>query len=183
MSTDTHVPVSPPVFATCDLCDAFESDASGSFRVLPPVFQDYGSMPRFCGPVATLRCPEDNSLVRKAVNSPGHVDTPNGRVARVLVIDGAGSLRRALVGGNLAAAAAKNGWAGIVVDGAVRDLAELRQAGVGIRALALMPLRTAKRDEGQADVPVQIQGVWVRPGDWLYADEDGIVVSAQPVHG
>ena len=95
----------------------------------------------------------------------------------------AGSLRRALVGGNLAAAAAKNGWAGIVVDGAVRDLAELRQAQVGIRALALVPLRTAKRDLGEADIPVQIQGVWVRPGDWLYADEDGIVVSARALHG
>jgi regulator of ribonuclease activity A len=87
-----------------------------------------------------------------------------------------------LVGGNLAAAAARNGWAGIVVDGAVRDLAELREAQVGIRALALMPMRTAKRDEGQADIPVQIQGTWVRPGDWLYADEDGIVVAAQALH-
>lgn len=140
-------------------------------------------MPRFCGPVVTLRCPEDNSRVREAVNTPGYVDTPQGRVGRVLVVDGAGSLRRALVGGNLAAAAAKNGWAGIVVDGAVRDLAELRQAQVGIRALALVPLRTAKRDLGEADIPVQIQGVWVRPGDWLYADEDGIVVSARALHG
>jgi len=178
-----NVHATPPAFATCDLCDAFETDTTGSFRVLPPVFHDYGSMPRFCGPVATLRCPEDNSRVREAVNSSGYVETPQGRVGRVLVVDGAGSLRRALVGGNLAAAAAKNGWAGIVVDGAVRDLAELRQAKVGIRALALMPLRTAKRDEGQVDVPVQIQGVWVRPGDWLYADEDGIVVSAQALHG
>lgn len=103
-------------------------------------------------------------------------------MGRVLVVDGAGLLRRALVGGNLAAAAAKNGWAAIVVNGAVRDLAELRAAQVGIRALALMPQRTAKRDEGERDVPVQIQGVWVRPGDWLYADEDGIVVSARPLH-
>jgi regulator of ribonuclease activity A len=98
------------------------------------------------------------------------------------VVEGAGSLRRALVGGNLATAAARNGWAGIVVDGAVRDLAELSQAQVGIRALALVPMRTAKRDEGQADLPVQIQGVWVRPGEWLYADEDGIVVADQAVH-
>ena len=178
MTIDAASPAAQPAFATCDLCDAFEADTSGSFRVLPPVFKDFGSTPRFCGPVATLRCPEDNSRVREAVNSPGYVDTPHGRVGRVLVIDGAGSLRRALVGGNLAAAAAKNGWAGIVVDGAVRDLAELRLAQVGIRALALMPLRTAKRDEGQADLPVQIQGVWVRPGDWLYADEDGMVLGA-----
>jgi len=97
----------------------------------------------------------------------------------VLVVDGGGSLRRALVGGNLAAAAARNGWAGIVVDGCVRDVAELNAEAVGIRALALMPLPTERRGEGQRDVAVLIQGVWVRPGDWLYADADGIVVSAQ----
>jgi regulator of ribonuclease activity A len=156
-------------FATCDLCDAHETDASGAFRVLPPVFRDYGAARAFCGPVHTLRCPEDNSRVREAVNSPGQ--------GRVLVIDGGGLLRRGLVGGNLAVAAASNGWAGIVVDGCVRDAAELRAAGIPSRALALMPLRTEKRGEGQADVPVRIQGVPVRPGDWLYADEDGIVVA------
>ena len=89
------------------------------------------------------------------------------------------ALRRALVGGNLGAAAARNGWAGVVIDGCVRDVAELALLDVGIRALASMPLPTEKRNEGQKDVPVQIQGVWVRPGDWLYADEDGIVLSAQ----
>jgi regulator of ribonuclease activity A len=94
----------------------------------------------------------------------------------VLVVAGGGSVRRALVGGNLAAAAARNGWAGLVVDGAVRDLAELAAAAVGIRALAPMPLPTDKRNEGQADVPVQVQGVWIRPGDRLWADADGIVV-------
>ena len=171
------------LFFTCDLCDAHEGDASGAFRVLPPVFRCFGADQAFCGPVHTVRAPEDNSRVREAVNSTGYVDTPTGRVGRVLVVEGAGSVRRALVGGNLAAAAARNGWAGIVVDGAVRDVAELNQAGIGIRALALMPMRTAKRGEGQADLPVQIQGVWVRPGDWLYADEDGIVISARPVHG
>lgn len=177
-----NAPLNPSVFATCDLCDANEADTSGHFRVLPSVFQDYGAVRKFCGPVVTLRCPEDNTRVREAVNSPGYLETPQGRVGLVLVVDGAGSLRRALVGGNLAAAAAKNGWAGIVVDGAVRDLAELRVAQVGIRALALMPLRTAKRNEGERDVAVQVQGVWVRPGDWLYADEDGMVVSAVPLH-
>ena len=97
----------------------------------------------------------------------------------MLVVDGGGSLRRALVGGNIGAAAAKNGWAGVVVDGCVRDAAELAVCDVGIRALALIPLPTERRNEGQRDVPVKVQGVWVRPGDWLYADEDGIVVSAQ----
>lgn len=163
--------MSQTTFATCDLCDANEEDTSGSFRVLPPVFSDFGVEGRFSGQVATIRCLEDNSRVREAVNSPGE--------GRVLVIDGGASVRRALVGGTLAAAAAKSGWAGSVVDGAVRDLAELIDAGIGVKALALMPLRSVKRGEGQRDLPVEIQGVWVRPGDWLYADEDGIVVSAK----
>lgn len=157
-------------FATCDLCDAHEEDETGAFRVLPPVFRDFGTQGRFAGPVATVRCIEDNSRIREAVNSPGE--------GRVLVVDGGGSVRRALVGGKLALAAAQNGWAGIVVDGAVRDTAELAAAGIGIKALALMPLRSVKRGEGQRDLAVIIQGVAVRPGDWLYADEDGIVVSA-----
>lgn len=161
---------SSPAFSTCDFCDAHKGDDSGAFRVLPPVFQDLGGVPAFCGPVSTVKCFEDNTLVKAAVDSPG-----NGRV---LVVDGGGSLRKALVGGNLAAAAARNGWAGVVVDGCVRDIAELRAAAVGIRALALMPLPTEKRNEGGRDVAVQIQGVWVRPGDWLYADADGIVVSS-----
>ena len=156
--------------STCDLCEAHKGDTSGAFRVLPPVFQSYGGVPAFGGEVSTVKCFEDNSLVKAAVESPGG--------GRVLVVDGGGSLRRALVGGNLAASAAKNGWAGIVVDGCVRDLAELAACAVGIRALALMPLPTEKRHEGQRDVPVQIQGVWVRPGDRLHADADGIVILA-----
>ena len=159
--------------ATCDLCDAHEEDTSGAFRVLPPVFRDFGVAARFSGPVATVSCLEDNSRIREAVNSPGE--------GRVLVVEGGGSVRRALVGGNLAAAAARNGWAGIVVDGAVRDAAELSAAGIGIKALALMPLRSVKRNQGERDLAVEIQGVPVRPGDWLYADEDGIVVSAAPL--
>ena len=101
----------------------------------------------------------------------------NSVLWRVLVVDGGGSLRRALLGGNLGAAAARNGWAGVVIDGCVRDVAELRACEVGIRALASMPLPTERKTEGLRDLAVQIQGVWVRPGDWLYADEDGIVVA------
>jgi regulator of ribonuclease activity A len=159
-------------FATCDLCDDHKNDTDGAFRVLPPVFKDYGKRLKFSGPVSTVKCFEDNTLVKAAVDSPG-----NGRV---LVVDGGASLRRALVGGNLGKAAAKNGWAGVIVDGCVRDSAELAECEVGIRALALMPWPTEKRKEGQTDVPVQIQGVWVRPGDWVYADEDGIVVMPEP---
>lgn len=158
-------------FSTCDLCDEHKGVTDGSFRVLPPLFTDYGARTRFSGPVSTVQCLDDNSRVREAVNSPGE--------GRVLVVDGGGSLRRSLVGGNLAAAAAKNGWAGVVVFGAVRDKAECAACNVGIRALALFPLPTDRRDQGLRDVPVQIGGVPVQPGDMLYADEDGIVVMAR----
>ncbi|CAG1014083.1 3-hexulose-6-phosphate synthase [Burkholderiaceae bacterium] len=161
-----------PDFSTCDLCDVHKNDGSGAFRVLPPVFRDFGAKHRFAGPVSTVKCFEDNSLVKAALDEPGR--------QRVLVVDGGGSLRRALVGGNLAAAAARNGWAGVVVHSCVRDARELLDCEVGIRALALMPLPTEKRNSGERDVPVQIDGVWVRPGDWLYADEDGMVVMPPP---
>ena len=163
-----------PFTPTCDLCDAHKTDDSGAFRVLPPVFRSFGLRQRFSGAVSTVKCFEDNTLVKAAVESEGR--------GRVLVVDGAASLRRALLGGNLGAAAARNGWAGVVIDGCVRDVAELALADVGIRALACIPLPTERRGQGQADVAVQIQGVWVRPGDWLYADEDGIVVSATALH-
>ena len=159
-------------FATCDLCDVHRNDASGDFRVLPPAFKNFGATKQFSGEVFTVRCFEDNSLVKVAVNSQGD--------GRVLVVDGGASLRRGLLGGNLGAAAAKNGWAGVVIDGCVRDVAELALCSLGIRALAAMPLPTEKRGEGQAGVAIQIQGVWVRPGDWLYADEDGMVVMPAP---
>ena len=163
-------PAASAPFATCDLCDIHKDGQT--LRVLPPVFKDFGGRGRFCGPVSTVKCHEDNSLVKAAVDSPG-----NGRV---LVVDGGGSLRRALVGGNLGASAARNGWAGVVIDGAARDKAELAAADVGIRALALMPMPTDRKAPGQTGVPVLIQGVWVRTGDWLYADEDGIVVMPSP---
>ncbi len=165
---------SPPVFSCCDLCDERKGDGSGTFRVLPPVFRDYGAVQRFAGSVVTVKCFEDNTPVKAAVESPGE--------GRVLVVDGGGSLRRALLGGQLGAAAAQNGWAGVVIDGCVRDVAELRESAVGIRALASMPLPTERKQAGLRDVPIQIQSVWVRPGDWLYADEDGIVVSDRPLH-
>ena len=162
----------PIALSTCDLCDAHKNDSDGAFRVLPPVFRDFGAQRRFAGPISTVKCFEDNSLVKQALDEPGQ--------GRVLVVDGAASVRRALVGGNLGAAAARNGWVGVVVDGAVRDVAELAALDVGIRALASMPLPTEKRNQGQREVPVQVQGVIVRPGEWLYADEDGIVVMPPP---
>ena len=161
--------VQPSTLATCDLCDAHKGDDPARFRVLPMVFRSFGARAAFHGPVVTVKCFEDNSQVKAAVEPPGE--------GRVLVVDGGRSLRRALLGGNLGAAAARNGWAGIVIDGCVRDVAELAQCEVGILALASVPLPTERRGEGQRDLVVQIQGAWVRPGDWLYADADGVIVS------
>jgi regulator of ribonuclease activity A len=159
-------------FVTGDLCDAHKAHSDVSFRVLPPAFRDYGKRVRFAGTVSTVKCFEDNSFVKAALEEPG--------LGRVLVVDGGGSLRRALVGGNIAAGAAKNGWAGVVIDGCVRDHAELAQCDIGIRALALVPMPTERRNQGQRDVAVQVQGTWVLPGEQLVADEDGIVVMPSP---
>jgi regulator of ribonuclease activity A len=152
--------------STCDLCDAHGGEPS--LRVLPPVFQAYGGKGAFHGKVSTVQCFEDNSLVRAALDSAGE--------GRVLAVDGGASLRCALVGGNLAALGVKNGWAGIVVDGCVRDRDEIAACAIGVRALGLNPLRSEKRGEGRRDVPVRIQGHTIRPGDWLVADADGILV-------
>ena len=159
--------MSAPILVTGDLCDLHKSDHDGSFRVLPPSFQNYGKRTRFAGIVSTVKCFEDNSFVKAALEEPG--------AGRVLV-DGGSSFRRALVGGNIAASAAKNGWVGVVVDGCVRDSAELARCEIGIRALALVPMPTERRHQGERDVAVHIGGVWVLPGEWLVADEDGIVV-------
>jgi regulator of ribonuclease activity A len=164
--------------SVCDLCDTHEGELAGSnakqLRLLPDVYTSYGGLASFHGQAHTLRCPEDNSRVREAVAQSGQ--------GRVLVVDGGGMLRRALLGGNLAVMAAKNGWAGILVHGAVRDVAELRAAALGIKALALCPLRTDKRGLGDASVPVMISGHLVQPGDWVYADEDGVLISAVALH-
>lgn len=164
--------------SVCDLCDAHETEFAGSnskqLRLLPDVYKSYGGVASFHGQAHTLRCPEDNSPVREAVAQLGE--------GRVLIIDGGGMVRRALLGGNLAVTAAKNGWAGILVHGAVRDVAELRAAAIGIKALALCPLRTEKRGLGDPGVPVMISGHPVQPGDWVYSDEDGVLISAVALH-
>lgn len=155
----------PP--ATTDLSDEFPA----LVRHVQPLFRDFGGHGAFCGPVATLRVPDDNSLVRAAVESAGH--------GRVLVVDGGGAMEYALFGGNLGKLAEENGWAGVVVNGCVRDTIELRQCRIGVKALATHPKRSDKRGFGESDVVLRFAGVTIAPGDWLYADEDGIVVSAE----
>lgn len=156
---------------TCDLCDRYLNDHSGGFRVLPPMFRSFGGVRAFCGPVSTVKCFEDNSMVKQAVESEGQ--------GRVLVVDAGASLRRAVLGGNLGKAAARNGWAGVVIDGCLRDVDELAPLSIGLVALASIPLPTVKKGQGERDLPIMVQGVAIRPGEWLYADGDGVVVLPQ----
>jgi regulator of ribonuclease activity A len=156
-------------FATTDLSDAHED-----LPVAAPVFSDFGGVTVFAGPIATVKVFEDNVLVRATLETPG-----NGRV---LVVDAGGSLRRALVGDNLARLGVDNGWVGIVVNGCVRDTAELATMDIGIRALAALPKRSDKHGAGQVEIPVTFAGVTFAPGAWLYADADGILVSPEPIH-
>lgn len=156
---------------TCDVCDAHRGDDPGALRVFPGSrWRQYGGRTAFAGLVCTVRCLEDNSLVKAAVERPGE--------GQVLVVDGGMSLRKALLGGNLAAAAARNGWAGLLIHGAVRDLAELRATDLGILALGHGPMPTERAGQGQAGLALLIDGQPVRPGEWLMADEDGVLVSA-----
>ncbi|MGB2816987.1 MAG: ribonuclease E activity regulator RraA [Burkholderiaceae bacterium] len=159
------------VVVTTDLCDANEAAlADGTLRVFDPGLIALGARAVFMGQAATLKVFEDNSLLADTVKAAGD--------GRVLVVDAGGSLRCAVFGGNLAAAAAKNGWAGVVIYGCARDSAEINAVDLGVRALALHPRRSVKRGEGQRDLPVTFLGVTVRPGDWIYADADGVLVSA-----
>lgn len=165
-----------PLVPTTDLCDAHEAAlTAGTLRVIPPGLRSFGGVAAFAGPAATVRAIEDNTLVRAALEEPGG--------GRVLVVDGGGSQRCALVGGNLGALAQANGWAGVVVYGCVRDTAELAACSVGILALAPHPRKSRKGTAGVRDVPVEVAGVAVRPGEWIYADADGVLVSAGPLGG
>lgn len=152
---------------TADLCD----DHANKITVCQPIFRSFGRRKAFGGPVSTVRCFEDNSRVKEAVNAPGE--------GRVLVVDGGGSYRCALLGDMLGEAAVKNGWVGVIVHGCIRDSAALDGMNLGIRALGTIPLRSEKRGEGQRDVAVQMAGVTIQPGDFVYADEDGIIFSKQ----
>lgn len=142
--------------------------------MLQPGLIALGRINAFSGPVVTLKLFEDNSLLADLVKEAG--------AGRVAVVDAGGSLRCAVLGGNLAAAAARNGWAGLVIYGCARDADEIDACEIGVRALALNPRRSIKRGEGQRDIPVSFLGATMRPGQWIYADRDGVIVSQQPLH-
>lgn len=150
--------------ATADLVDQYGAE----LRVCDVQFRQFGGQRVFSGPVRTVSCHEDNGLLRDLVRTPG--------VGCVLVVDGGGSLHAALVGDVLAGAAVQNGWAGLVIHGAVRDSAALAGLGLGIKALGTNPRKSGKTGTGAVDVPVTFGGVTFQPGDVLHADDDGIVL-------
>ena len=153
------------MYRTTDLCD----EHSDNLQIADPFFSDFGGRELFHGPIATVKTFEDNSRVRERVAEPGE--------GRVLVVDGGGSLRCALLGDLLAEKAVKNGWAGVIVNGCIRDSAEIAEMDLGVKALATHPLKSVKRGLGDDDVPVRFAGVDFVPGHYLYADSDGIIVS------
>ena len=157
--------------STCDLCDAHPHEV----KVLEPIFRCYGGRSVFSGPISTIKCHEDNSRVREAVAEPGE--------GRVLVVDGGGSLRNSLLGDQLAALAAENGWSGILIYGAVRDVEVLRTLSLGVRALNAIPLKTDRKHAGERDIPLRFAGVGFRPGMFLYADENGVLVADRELAG
>ncbi|MHB0774159.1 ribonuclease E activity regulator RraA [Halomonas sp. WWR20] len=149
---------------TPDICDAHPE-----VEALDPIFVNLGGREAFCGPVRTVKCFEDNSRVKEAVAEPGE--------GAVLVVDAGGSLRCAMLGDMLAAQAADNGWAGVIMYGCVRDVDILAETELGVQALGTHPRKSEKRGEGQRDIAVTFAGVTLAPGQWVYADNNGIVVA------
>ena len=153
---------------TADLTDEYSN-----YQLCEPIFQCYGGRAQFHGPIRTVKAFEDNSLVRQAVSEQG-----NGAV---LVIDGGGSTRYAMLGDILAQKAVNNGWAGVIVNGMIRDSAQINQMPLGLRALGTIPVKSIKEGLGKADVTVRFAGVNFAVGHYAYADEDGVIVSPEPL--
>jgi len=152
-------------YSTPDICDQFP----GQLQIAEPLFTEFGGKDSFSGEIVTIKCFEDNSWVKQNLAIAGH--------GKVLVVDGGGSLRCALLGDLLGAMAVQNGWQGLLVNGCVRDVEILKSMDLGVRALNCYPLKSNKRNEGQLNVPVRFAGVNFEPGQYLYADENGIVVA------
>ncbi|MEZ5573692.1 MAG: ribonuclease E activity regulator RraA [Halioglobus sp.] len=149
------------------------SDAAPEARAVELPWINYGQIRQFGGQAVTIKCHEDNSLVKQCVEEPGQ--------GRVIVVDGGGSRRRALLGDMLAEKAAANGWAGLVINGVIRDVDEIGRTGLGVQALGSCPIKTEKLGAGQRDLDIHIGGVAIAPGDYIYADNNGVLVSKRPL--
>ncbi|MCF5705912.1 putative 4-hydroxy-4-methyl-2-oxoglutarate aldolase [Pseudomonas syringae] len=156
-------------YLTPDLCDAYPE----LVQVVEPMFSNFGGRDSFGGQIVTLKCFEDNSLVKEQIELDGK--------GKVLVVDGGGSLRCALLGDMVADKASKNGWEGLLIYGCVRDVDMLAQTDLGVQALASHPRKSEKRGIGELNVPLTFGGVTFKPGDYLYADNNGVIISASPL--
>ena len=155
--------------STPDLCDQYPE----LVRVVEPMLSNFGGREQFCGQITTIKCFEDNSLVKQLVGTSGE--------GRVIVVDAGGSLRRACLGDMLAEQAASNGWAGLIIYGCIRDVDQIRATDIGVQALGVHPMKTAKKGVGELNIPVTFGGVTFAPKDYVYADNNGIILSAQPL--
>jgi regulator of ribonuclease activity A len=155
--------------ATTDLYDDFED----SCETCSIQFRDFGGRSRFFGRIRTVKCFHDNVLFRQLLNEPGE--------GGVIVVDGGGSTAIALMGDMLAARARDNGWAGVIINGAIRDSAEIAGIDIGVKALGSNPAKSAKKGDGETDIEVEFGGARFRPGEWVYCDEDGVLVSPDPI--
>ena len=149
------------------------SDEAPEVCALELQLVNYGQIRQFGGAVVTIKCHEDNSLVKQCVEEPG--------LGRVIMVDGGGSMRRALLGDLLAEKAAANGWSGLIINGVIRDVDEIGRTSVGVQALGRCPIKTEKRGVGERDIDLHIGGVDIAPGDYIYADNNGVVVSKRPL--
>lgn len=155
-------------YVTPDLCDQFPEDVR---VVTPTMMNNFGARESFGGRIVTVKCHEDNSLVKEQANQPGH--------GKVLVVDGGGSLRKALLGDMIAEKAVSNGWEGFIIYGCIRDAAIMKTLDLGVQALGTIPLKTEKRGLGDLNIVINFGGVDFRPDEYVYADSNGIVVSAK----
>ena len=153
--------------STPDLCDQFPD----LVQVLTPMFYSYGGVSNFGGEIVTVKCFEDNSLVKEQLALPG--------TGKVLVVDGGGSLRKALLGDMIAASAVKNGWAGIIIYGCIRDVEAINEMQLGVQALNTIPLKTEKRGIGDLNIPITFGSVTFKPGEYVYADRNGVIVAGK----
>ncbi len=154
-------------FSTPDLCDDFPE----LVRVVEPMFINFGGTTTFGGEIITVKCFEDNSLVKENASKPGY--------GKVMVVDGGGSLRRALLGDLIAKDAVKNGWEGFIIYGCIRDVDIINRLDVGVHALDTVPLKTEKKGIGELNIAVTFGGVTFRPGEYVYADNNGVIVSKE----
>ncbi|ODJ91896.1 ribonuclease activity regulator protein RraA [Pseudomonas viridiflava] len=156
-------------YLTPDLCDAYPD----LIQIVEPMFSNFGGRDSFGGQIVTLKCFEDSSLVKEQIALDGK--------GKVLVVDGGGSLRCAMLGDMVAEQASKNGWEGLLIYGCVRDVDMLAQTDLGVQALASHPKKSEKRGIGELNVPVTFGGVTFKPGDYLYADNNGVIISPSPL--